>query len=75
MLSDAIDGDGAAYDWLNNQDLYLYMIIASACQGSEKAKNYLAKNNLDYFIRFADTVANELEWQRRNQTDYHKFGS
>ena len=44
-----------------------------ACQGSDEAKNYLAKNHLDFFIRFADTVAEELKYQKRERGDYHKF--
>lgn len=45
LLSDAIDGDKDALDWLNQHNLKTYMIIAMACQGSDEAKNYLAKIN------------------------------
>ena len=48
LLSDAIDGDKDALDWLNQHNLQTYMIIVIACQGSNEAKNYLAKNKLDF---------------------------
>ena len=73
VLSDAIDSEEPAIEWLKKNNLILYVVFADACRGVSAAKQFLKKENLDIFVRLAETINDVLKQQQFDDWDYHKY--
>jgi hypothetical protein len=73
VLSNAIDGEDKAYEWLIKNNFSFLVVLADACRGKEKAVKWLKENKLEAMIKLSENINEIIEKQRRDYYDPHKM--
>lgn len=66
----AIDDDAQAKIWLKKNGLDFDIVFADACAGKTDAVAWLAKNQLDIFIRLARIIKNDIDERQKHREKF-----
>ena len=76
ILSNAIDGEAEAREWIRKNTHEVNFYFALACRKEEVATRWLTEHNLDIFLMMAKEIDIVLDTQmKQNLTPYtYKYG-
>ena len=73
VLSNAIDDEPEAIEWLQKYHCDFLSLFAAACRKDPKAMKWFADNDLKLFIMMIANIHNILMYQSWDSSDIHKF--